>query len=121
MDQHPGFDFDLPGGYMDGSGVIHRQGTMRPATAMDEITVMQDPRLAANDAYLPVLLLSRVVTRLGSLPAITPKVIENLYASDLAYLEDLYIKINRPAGVKIDTICPHCGVYYQVQLSRPER
>jgi len=101
------FEFTLPCGFLDEDGTLHREGVMRRATAADEILPLKDPRVQKNDAYLIVILLSRVVTRLGSLPAINPKVVEGLFATDLAYLQELYNRINAlddRAGA-----CPHCG------------
>src|SRR5213083_2956288 len=95
---HPGFqteiDFELPKGYVDDAGTLHRSGTMRLATAADEILPLRDPRVQQNEAYLAVIVLARVVIRLGSLPEVHTGVIENLYASDLAYLQRLYEKFN---------------------------
>ncbi|MEM1307972.1 MAG: hypothetical protein AAF892_00150 [Cyanobacteria bacterium P01_D01_bin.71] len=88
------FDFTLPKGYSDGEGNLHRQGVMRLAKAMDEIVPLKDPRVKANPAYATVLILARVVVRLGALESLTPRVIENLYAADLNYLYDLYRQIN---------------------------
>ena len=88
------FDFSLPKGYDDGEGNLHRKGKMRLARAADEITPMRDPRVKANPAYATVLVLSRVVTQLGALSEITPRIIEDLYAADLNYLYTFYRKIN---------------------------
>jgi len=101
------FEFTLPCGFLDEDGTLHREGVMRRATAADEILPLKDPRVQNNEAYLIVILLSRVVTRLGSVAAMNPKVVENLFATDLAFLQDLYNRINqleRPAEA-----CPHCG------------
>jgi hypothetical protein len=111
------FDFTLPRGYLDSSGHIHRIGTMRLAIALDEIESCRHPRVQDNEAYLPVALLSRVIIHLGELPAITPAVIEGLYASDLAFLEDLYLRINSPDPIIIETICPGCSTALQVQVA----
>jgi len=92
------FEFTLPCGYLDEGGTLHRDGVMRRATAADEILPLKDPRVQKNEAYLVVILLSRVLTRLGSLEAINPKVIEGLYATDLAFLQDLYNRINSVDG-----------------------
>jgi hypothetical protein len=89
------YDFTLPLGYVDQDGELHRDGTMRLATAADEILPLKDPRVRNNEAYLIVILLSRVIERLGSLSPITPKVVEGLFAADVAYLQDLYNRINR--------------------------
>jgi hypothetical protein len=100
-------EFTLPCGFADAEGTLHRHGVMRRATAADEILPLGDPRVAKNPAYLVVILLSRVVTRLGELPAINPKVIESLYATDVAYLQDLYNDVNRlEAGPPVR--CPQC-------------
>jgi hypothetical protein len=87
-------DFELPKGYVDDAGTLHRRGTMRLATAADEILPLRDPRVQQNEAYLAVIVLARVVTRLGSLSDVNTNVIEGLFASDLAYLERLYEQIN---------------------------
>ena len=95
---HPGFqteiEFELPKGYLDDTGTLHRRGTMRLATAADEILPLRDPRVQQNEAYLTVIVLARVITRLGSLQDISTAVIEGLYASDLAHLQRLYERFN---------------------------
>jgi hypothetical protein len=110
------FDFELPRGYVDADGQVHRKGTMRPATAMDEIAPLRDPRVRANEAYLTIILLSRVIIRLGTLPDVTTRTIENLYAADLAYLQDLYRRINEIGQNVIQTTCPACGHTYQAEV-----
>ncbi len=87
-------EFELPKGYVDDTGTLHRRGTMRLATAADEILPLRDPRVQQNEAYLAVIVLARVITRLGTLTEVHTGVIENLYASDLAYLQRLYEKFN---------------------------
>jgi len=87
-------EFELPKGYVDESGTLHRHGTMRLATAADEILPLRDPRVQQNEAYLAIIVLSRVITRLGSLPDIHPGVIEGLFASDLGFLQRLYERFN---------------------------
>jgi hypothetical protein len=88
------FDFTLPRGYVDRDGNLHRSGVMRLATARDEIEPMRDPRVMDNEAYLTVILLSRVITQLGDVSQVTPKTVEGLFAADLAYLQDLYEAVN---------------------------
>jgi hypothetical protein len=100
------FEFTLPCGFLDEEGTLHREGVMRRATAGDEILPLRDPRVQKNEAYLIVILLSRVITRLGSVTPINPKVMEGLFATDLAYLQDLYNRIN---ALHEDATCPHCG------------
>src|SRR5215472_7353951 len=87
-------EFELPKGYLDESGTLHRNGTMRLATAADEILPLRDPRVQQNEAYLAVIILARVITRLGSLPDVHTGVIQGLFASDLAYLQRLYETVN---------------------------
>jgi hypothetical protein len=111
------FQFSLARGYVDASGQIHRDGCMRLATAADEIGSVQDPRVEANEAYLPVLLLSRVVSRLGSLPAVTPQIIEGLFVSDLVYLEDLYQRLNSAERMTLGAVCPACSTQFQLQVA----
>jgi len=111
------FPFVLPMGYADPEGSLHREGTMRLATAFDEIAPLRDPRVHANPAYLLVILLSRVVTRLGSVPAINPKVIEGLFAADLAYLEELYRRINQNGHTLVRAQCPRCEQHFEVEVS----
>jgi hypothetical protein len=101
-------EFRLPCGYLDEDGTLHRDGVMRRATAADEIQPLRDPRVVKNPAYLAVILLSRVVTRLGAVPAINPKVIEALYATDLAYLQELYNRVNQFDGGADQVVCPQC-------------
>jgi hypothetical protein len=102
------FEFELPLGYGSADGTLNREGVMRRATAADEILPLRDPRVEKNQAYLVVILLSRVITRLGSLPQVTPKVIEELYATDLAYLQDLYNRINAVESQGVPVTCPNC-------------
>jgi hypothetical protein len=111
------FEFTLPRGYVDTAGQVHKTGTMRLATALDEIDPMQDARVQANESYLPILLLSRVVTQLGTLPAVTPQVISGLFASDLAYLQDLYLHLNSADNLIVAAVCPHCHSQFQLQVA----
>lgn len=113
------YDFTLPIGYQDEEGNLHREGTMRLATAADEITPLKDPRVKSNDAYLIIILMSRVITKLGSLPQINPKIIEELYAIDLAYLQEMYNNINRNGKSGMEAVCPKCGHEFEVELSSP--
>jgi hypothetical protein len=110
------FEFTLPVGYVDRDGTMHKQGVKRLATAMDEIAPLSDMRVKTNEAYMVIVLLSRVVTRLGSLPAITTSVIENLFAADLAYLQALYQRINETGNTRFTQTCPHCGKTFELDL-----
>lgn len=111
------FEFVLPRGYVDGAGNVHREGTMRLATAADEILPQKDPRVQGNPAYLVVILLARVVVRLGVLEVINPKVIEGLFASDLAYLQDFYNRINSSQSSKLAVTCPHCQHAFEMETT----
>jgi len=111
------FAFTLPRGYVDAEGNLHKEGTMRLATAFDEIAPLKDPRVLSNPGYLLVILLSRVITRLGSVEIINPKTIEGLFAADLAYLQDLYSRINGSGHSLVRAQCPHCQQQFEVELS----
>ncbi|MBE9181985.1 hypothetical protein IQ268_25790 [Oculatella sp. LEGE 06141] len=88
------FEFTLPKGYLDSDGNLHRKGIMRLATAIDEIAPLRDPRVKANPAYATVIILSRVITRLGALSDLSPMVVEEFFAQDLNYLQNFYRRIN---------------------------
>jgi hypothetical protein len=111
------FSFTLPKGYVDGDGTLHREGTMRLATAADEILPNKDPRVQANPPYLVVILLARVITRLGSLEDVNPRVVEGFFASDLSCLQDLYNRINSDGDGKARTTCPHCERSFELEVS----
>jgi hypothetical protein len=108
------FEFTLPKGYIDRDGNLHRNGIMRLANAKDEITPLQDPRVQRNQAYLVVILLSRVVTKLGDLQDINPGVVENLFSADLAHLQDLYRRINSNGHSRVQVTCPECETEFEV-------
>lgn len=113
------FDFVLPRGYVDSSGTVHRTGTMRLATARDELLPLHDDRVRANPPYLTVVLLARVITRLGSLEgdAVNASVVENLFASDLAFLQDLYRRVNSEGHTLAAVTCPACHEQFSVDLA----
>src|SRR4051794_24536605 len=90
------FAFDLPRGYVDDAGVLHRSGTMRLATARDELIPLRDDRVRENPAYLTVVLLARVITRIGTITDVHGGVVEELFATDLAFLQDLYRRGDTP-------------------------
>ncbi|WP_217923598.1 hypothetical protein [Miltoncostaea oceani] len=109
--------FTLPRGYVDASGGTHREGLMRLATARDEIEPLRDPAVRENEAYLGVLLLARVITRIGSVTEITPELVEGLYAADFDHLQKLYERLNTD-GEAVGTIaCPDCGHHFEVDLT----
>ena len=111
------FPFVLPRGYVDLEGTVHREGVMRLARARDEIAPLRDPRVRDNQAFLTVLLLSRVITRLGSLAAISEIVVENMFATDLAFLQDHYRRINSEGQTRAQVSCPKCEHEFQVDVS----
>lgn len=111
------FAFTLPRGFVDGEGGVHRDGVMRLATARDEIQPQRDPRVRENEAYLTVILLSRVVTRLGSISQVTPNTIEGLFASDLAFLQDLYRRVNSEGHTELAVTCPSCKHGFAIDLA----
>jgi hypothetical protein len=111
------FEFDLPVGYVDDNGTLHKHGTMRLATAMDEITPMSDMRVKTNEAYMVIVLLARVITRLGTMDSIHTGVIEKLFAADLAYLQTFYQQINEVGKTQFSQTCPHCGKTFELDLA----
>ncbi len=111
------FEFNLPRGYVDGEGNVHRRGVMRLATAMDEIAPLRDIRVNANQAYLTIILLARVVVKLGTLAQINTNIIENLFAADLAYLQAFYRQINEEGITVIKRKCPHCQQEMEIDLA----
>lgn len=110
------FSFTLPKGYVDDTGTLHKQGIMRLATAADEIMPLRDSRVQQNPAYLTVILLSRVVVSLGGLKMVTPRVIEDMYTSDFAYLQEMYNRINQHGANALQTQCPKCEHPFEVEL-----
>lgn len=111
------FDFTLPVGYVDGGGNVHREGRMRLATAMDEIAPLRDPRVRSNQAYLTVAILSRVITKLGTLAIINTDVVEGLFTADLAYLQDLYRRLNSSGSSQLTVTCPECNHTFEVETA----
>src|SRR5262249_47231517 len=112
------YSFTLPLGHVDAEGNLHREGVMRLATGFDEIAPLKDPRVQSNPGYLLIILLSRVITRLGTIDRINPKFVESLYAADLAYLQDLYARINSSGHNRVRTHCPHCDRPLEVELNQ---
>jgi hypothetical protein len=111
------YRFILPRGYVDKDGKVHKEGTMRLATARDEILPLQDYRVQANRAYLVILLLSRVISRIGDVTLVNVEVIENLFSTDLAFLQEFYRKINEEGGApKHHVACPKCGHEVDVDM-----
>lgn len=111
------FNFVLPRGYVDKDGVVHKEGVMRLANAADEILPLRDPKVQQNPGYLTIILLTRVITKLGTLPMITTKTIEGLFTMDLAYLQDFYERINSMEMPRYKCICPNCGQEVDVPVN----
>src|ERR671914_660051 len=103
------FAFTLPKGFIDDAGTVHREGTMRLATARDEIEPLRDAQVRQNEAYLTVLLLSRVITRIGEVTDISPELVEELYAADFDHLQRLYERLNTDGEAVGAGTCPHCA------------
>lgn len=111
------FSFLLPRGYVDSSGTVHRDGVMRLATARDELVPLRDDRVRDNPAYLTVVLLGRVVTRIGTIEDVHAGIIENCFAADLAFLQDLYRRVNQEGHTRAAVTCPECEAHFSVDLS----
>lgn len=109
-------EFELPKGYIDNKGEVHKRGVMRLANAADEIVPLNDPRVKMNPGYLSILLLERVITQLGTLKSVNAHVIESLFTADMAYLQDLYQKINSVEPPQVTVICPKCAHEFRYEL-----
>ena len=114
------YAFTLPQGFVDDQGALHRDGTMRLATARDEIEPMRDVAVRQNEAYLTVLLLARTVTRIGEFTEISPELIEGLFASDFDHLQRLYERINSDGEAVGVVACPACAQQFEVDLTEIE-
>ena len=111
------FEFTLPRGYVDGAGHVHRDGRMRLSTALDEIAPLRDPRVKNNQAYLTIIILARVITHLGELTEVNTNVVESLFTADLAYLQDLYRRINSDGADQLTVTCPECQHTFAVEVN----
>ncbi|MEJ3746403.1 hypothetical protein WEI85_24325 [Actinomycetes bacterium KLBMP 9797] len=111
------FSFELPRGYVDETGVVHRYGSMRLATARDELVPLVDLRVKDNPAYLSVVLLSLVITKLGTVTEVRAEHVEQLFASDLAFLQDFYRRINAEGHSRAEVTCPHCDRPFEVDIA----
>lgn len=111
------FEFELPKGYVNPEGVVCKKGKMRLAMALDEILATRDPRVLANPSNLTIVILSRVVTELEGVKDILPSVIERLFTADLAFLQDMYEKINGVEPPAMDFVCPDCGKAHKVPIN----
>lgn len=110
------FEFTLPKGYVDSSGNVHKKGIMRLANAKDEIAPLSDYRVQQNRAYLVIIILSRVIIKLGSLSDINTGIVENLFSADLSYLQDFYRQVNEEGTSAIPAVCPSCGHQFDVDM-----
>ena len=108
------YEFTLPKGFVDKDGNLHKKGTMRLATAKDEIAPLQDHRVRTNQAYMIIVLLSRVITKLGDLKAVDSRTIEGLFSADLDYLQRFYQKINDAELTDLSINCPHCSEEFTI-------
>jgi len=111
------FDFTLPRGLVDEAGVVHRQGVMRLATAKDELMTQKDRRVKNDPAYSTLVILSQVITSLGSLTTVTPEILENLFTQDLAYLRELYNRLNQQDSSSQPVQCPECSYQFEVEFA----
>src|SRR5919202_5773620 len=111
------FPFVLPRGYVDDSGTVHRTGVMRLATARDELVPLRDDRVRENPPYLSVVLLARVITRIGTVTDVHAGIVEDLFASDLAFLQDLYRRVNAEGHTRAAATCPSCGHEFGIDVA----
>lgn len=111
------YEFTLPVGYLDDAGTLHKEGRMRMATAADEILPLRDHRVKENEEYLTIILLSRVISGLGTLRAVDTRVVERLFVPDIEYLKELYKRVNQMPVPEYKGTCPHCGESFSVPIN----
>ncbi len=109
------YEFTLPKGYVDSEGTVHKTGVMRLATAADEIIPQKDPKVQQNRAYMVIILLSRVIVKLGKMNKITPSIIENVFATDLEFLQGFYQQINGTGKTIVKAKCPKCAHVHEME------
>jgi hypothetical protein len=112
------YEFTLPCGFVDDDGTLHRDGVMRLSTALDEVEAAEDPRARSSDAYLSIVLLSRVVMQLGGITPVEPHVIERLFSADFVFLQELFVKLNAVPDEIVETQCPTCGTRFPIDLAQ---
>lgn len=110
------FDFTLPRGLIDSQNRVHRHGVMRLATAKDEIFVQKQRKVQDNPAYAVLVMLSQVITRLGSLNSVSPDLLEELVILDIAYLREFYNQVNQQGNAYIPAHCPNCNTQFKVEI-----
>ena len=111
------YDFELPKGYVDSTGEVHRRGKMRLATAGDEISATRDPRVLSNPSYLTIVVLSKVIVELEGMETIVPNIVERFFTADLAFLQDMYQRINDVEPPTMTAVCPDCGKTFEVPIN----
>ena len=111
------YEFELPRGYVDSNGDVHKRGKMRLATAGDEISATRDPRVLSNPSYLTVVVLAKVITELEGMPTIVPNIVERFFTADLAFLQDMYQRINNVEPPTMQVVCPDCGKIFEVPIN----
>ena len=111
------YDFELPKGFVDQQGVVHKRGKMRLATAGDEIAATRDPRVLSNPSYLTIVILSAVITELEGLDAVVPSIVERFFTADLAFLQNMYQRINNVEPPTMQVVCPDCGKIFEVPIN----
>lgn len=111
------FDFELPKGFVDSQGVVHKRGKMRLATAGDEISATRDPRVLSNPSYLTIVVLAAVITELEGVDAVIPSTVERFFTADLAFLQDMYQRINNVEPPTMRAVCPDCGKAFEVPIN----
>lgn len=111
------YEFELPKGYVDSNGEVHKRGKMRLATAGDEISATRDPRVLSNPSYLTIVVLSKVIVELEGMETIVPNIVERFFTADLAFLQDMYQRINDVEPPTMTAVCPDCGKRFEVPVN----
>ena len=111
------FDFELPKGFVDNAGNLHKRGKMRLATAGDEISATRDPRVLSNPSYLTIVILAAVITELEGVDVVMPSTVERFFTADLAFLQDMYQRINNVEPPTMQVVCPDCGKIFETPIN----
>ena len=111
------YEFELPKGYVDSNGEVHKRGKMRVATAGDEISATRDPRVLSHPSYLTIVVLSKVIVELEGMETIVPNIVERFFTADLAFLQDMYQRINDVEPPTMTAVCPDCGKRFEVPIN----
>ena len=111
------YTFELPKGYVDKDGTLHREVVLREITGADQ-EAMLNPSLRNNPAKMLTALLARVIIRIGTLEKkkIDTSVTAGMFKSDRDFLISKLKEIDSGPDMEIDVECPDCGRKFKAML-----